>query len=213
LITANHVLSGEDYGLQDLAMPDTPNGVSMKTFGSLDIRKEVRQDIAILRFKNDETIQRVTENWHVLSGGDIQLSISKGPLAIAGCPRELVKTRKTMLHAGWIAMFVDQCVPSELDEQLAVEAGLAQPMDFCARYPTNVYRHDASLAATPESVKGLSGGSVWQMVHEVQGVWTPQKAMRIVGMQVSASPGKYERVRSWKTVSAVYYSDADKALK
>ena len=206
LITAAHVLKGTNYNVRDLAMPDTPNGTALITFGSFDLRREVTHDIAILQFKHGDTVRRATENWRVLSAGDIELSLSSSLIAIAGCPCEMATPRNRMLHAGWITMFVERYTPKAEDEELAQDFGLAQDLDFLTKYPDTVFRHDGSSTVAPKSVEGLSGGSVWQMTDSFSGFWTPQKALRVVGLQVSAMPGRYERARSWKTVSAVYYN-------
>lgn len=202
LITAAHVLQGSDYGIKDLAMPETPSGTAMDTFGSFDLRKEVRRDIAILHFNTSETARRAKANWRVLSGNDMNFSLEPGLMAIAGCPRERVKVRSGLLHAGWIAVFAEPFTGEE--DPLAGEFGLAQDFDLLSTYPTTVFRHDGTTTAAPSSIEALSGGSVWQLSGSVEGIWTPQKALRVVGLQVNAVPSKYMRARSWKVVSAVY---------
>ena len=54
---------------------------------------------------------------------------------------------------------------------------------------------------TPE-LPGVSGASIWEL-RPVTGVWTPEAATRVVGIQSSYMHSKYIRAKSWWAVAKV----------
>jgi hypothetical protein len=122
-----------------------------------------------------------------------------------------VRTREKMapqLVGGWIAAFLNSYVPAPDEDPSTGQ--YAYPGDLLAKYPNKVVAFDESVVnKAPDSLEGLSGGSVWRYAPvEPGGFWAVQKKMRIVGIQISQenqSFGRYVRVRSWAAVSRVYY--------
>lgn len=76
------------------------------------------------------------------------------------------------------------------------------------------YGHDAVSVTrqpmkTPE-LPGMSGTSIWEL-RPVSGVWTPETATRVVGIQSAYIHSKYFRAKSWWAVAKVL-EQADPAL-
>jgi hypothetical protein len=153
LVTATHVLKGQDYGHRDLAVPDRPTGPGMHTLGSFNLLQEHNWDIAILQLTSPETVGRLRAAWTVLSGGNIQLPYQSETYALAGCPRKSVVLGAGALQAEWIAMFVGSY-------QKEVEDGRGE-FDLVTTYPRYVYRQNGLQQDAPGTVHGLSGTSVW----------------------------------------------------
>lgn len=197
LVTAAHVLKGEDYGHKDLGVPDTPTGPGMHTLGSFNIRQEQHWDIAILQLTSAETVARLRAGWTVLSGRNIAWSDDSDTYALAGCPRRSVILAAGALNAEWVAMFVES-YQGEVEEPKG-------EFDLITAYPNHVYRQNGLQQDAPETVHGLSGTSIWQPSRKVDGLWTPEHAMKIVGIQLSSAPRRYIRARSWAVASAVLH--------
>jgi hypothetical protein len=213
LITTNHVLQGSDWGIEHLAIPEKWSGPGMQTLGSFGLRRERQVDVAIFRLENPDVVARMRQGWNVLDGRDIEAGIGPGEMAVAGVPRTWtrVRTREKrgpQLVGGWIAAFLNPYVPAPDEDP---SKGLyAYPGDLLAKYPKKVVAFDESVVnEAPDSLEGLSGGSVWRYAPVEQGgFWAVQKAMQIVGIQISQenqSFGRFVRVRSWAAVSRVYY--------
>jgi len=210
LITAAHVLKGPDWDVEHLTMPETWGGRTMHKLGTVQIRRERNWDLAILQLQTPEIVQRIRANWQILSGQDVDAGVPPGLTVSAGFPYELARVEGGKIHARWIAMFEPPYVP--LENERPEESELAKPGDMLVRYPETVLQPDGSLVGAPRSLEALSGGSAWRVVPEVDGIWTAQKALRVVGIQIGQARERsgearrrYVRVRSWKVISALHY--------
>jgi hypothetical protein len=104
-------------------------------------------------------------------------------------------------------MFLDPYQPGPRENP--DEGTYAFPGDLLSRYPGSVVQIDGSVIRAPASLDALSGASVRRFATAIDGgIWTAQRAVRVVGIQISEEDhggGRFARARSWKAVSEVYY--------
>jgi hypothetical protein len=62
-------------------------------------------------------------------------------------------------------------------------------------------------------LQGLSGAAVWGIVPstEIPGLWSPQRAMRVAGVQVACHPSYYIRCQRWWLVARMF-EQIDKSI-
>jgi hypothetical protein len=209
LITARHVFD-DLPDLTMLAYPENPIHGGLYTLGSFTVLKpsEKHIDVAVVELKSPETVERLEANWKFLSLVNVaapSLITGDGAFFVSGYPGSLTKTQ-----LGWtkgkLATAYTQRLPSPpIEAAQPVISGLDLFFD---------YGHDAT-SVTGASVKtpelpGVSGPSVWEL-RPVNGVWTPEGAIRVVGIQSAYIHSKYFRAKSWWAVAKVL-EQVDQAL-
>lgn len=99
-----------------------------------------------------------------------------------------------------------RCFVSAYTESLAEAKNLLEPaiegVDMFFSYHKKALALDGSEIDTP-SLKGTSGTAVWALSDQVPGVWTPEKAIKMIGIQSAFSHSQYFRAKS---ISAVAYA-------
>lgn len=209
LITARHIVN-DVTDLTCLAYPENPTRGELFTFGSFTILKpnEEHIDVAAVEFKSPETIARLEANWQFLSLENVAAPswvTSDGAFFVSGYPESLTK-----LESGWTTGKLATAYTQRLPTPPA-EAKLPAFPELDLFFD---YGHDATSVTgqpmkTPE-MPGVSGASVWEL-RPASGVWAPENATRVVGIQSAYLHSKYLRAKNWWAVAKVL-EQADVAL-
>jgi hypothetical protein len=202
LVTAKHIFDGED--LDKIAIPESPRESKVHTLGSraifsLDDSSDREFDIVVSRLDVDAICNSIRANWRCLSFADTSTADEHGRFVICGYPSALITERTKSGYADLVAtalIFYTNRIP--------VPNGAQAPVDERIDL---FFRHEKeSKSLTGESItspkfQGISGASVWQTFPTPAGsIWTPQSALKVVGIQSGARHGDYLRAKSWDYV-------------
>jgi hypothetical protein len=209
LITARHVFD-DLPDLTRLAYPEDPIRGGLYTLGSFTVLKPTAEhvDVAAVELKSPETVQRLEANWQFLSLDNVaapSLVTGDGAFFVSGYPGSLTKT-----EAGWTTGKLATAYTQRLPYPPAEAALPVVPeLDLFFEYGHDATSVTGAPVKTPE-LPGVSGASVWEL-RTVNGVWTPEAATRVVGIQSAYRHTKYFRAKSWWAVAKVL-EQVDQAL-
>lgn len=201
LITARHIFD-EVPDLTMLAYPENPLRGGLYTLGSFTVLKpnEAYIDVAAVELKSPETIENLETNWQFLSLANVAAPsqvAGDGAFFVSGYPESLTKK-----DAGWtkgrlVTAYTQRLpsVPAEAKEPVVPQ------LDLFFEYSREATSVSGEPIQTPE-LPGVSGASIWEL-RPVPGVWAPESATRIVGIQSSYVHSKYIRGKSWWAVAKV----------
>lgn len=201
LITARHVFDGVP-DLTKIAYPESPLCGHLYTLGSFTVLKpnEKHIDVAVVELQSQETIERLEANWQFLSLENVaapSLVTGDGGFFVSGYPASLTNS-----DAGWtkgkLATAYTQRLPSAPPE---AEQPVIPEFDLFFDYSHNATSVTGKQIETPE-LPGVSGASIWEL-RSVPGVWAPETATRVVGIQSAYVHSKYIRGKSWWAVAKV----------
>ena len=52
-------------------------------------------------------------------------------------------------------------------------------------------------------MKGVSGSPVWRLLKHDQGIWAPEKSLKVVGVQGSFKANSFIRAKQWSLVEKI----------
>lgn len=200
LVTAQHLFDGMD--VEALAVPLGKYAAPMKTLGDLVMahsKEETGPDIAVLELLNKDLAAEVAKHWRFLGPDNIGVSDPKATHVVLGYPEAMSTRTEEAVHARPLAMYTT-IVPTPPAEELKTPAA-----DWDLYFELNREGEllDGSTMKTPP-LNGASGAPIFDIGPPPGGVWTPQKALRFVGVQSSALAGKWFRATSADVVRAFF---------
>ena len=201
LITARHVFD-DLPDLTRLAFPENPVRGGLFTFGSFTVLKprEKYIDVAAVELTSGDTIARLEAGWQFLSLDNVAAPsevTADGAFFVAGYPASLTTTESGWTKGRLATAYTQRLpvIPSEAAAPVVPELDLFFD-----------YGHDAvSVAGEPvrtPQLPGVSGASIWEL-RPVSGLWTPEAATRVVGIQSAYIHSKYIRAKNWWAVAKV----------
>ena len=211
LITARHIFDRVP-DLTKLAYPENPLRGGLFTLGSFTILRpnEAHIDVAAIELKSVETIMRLEANWQFLSLANVaaaSVNTGEGAFFVSGYPESLTKNED-----GWTK---GKLVTAYTQRLAAVPAEAKQPVipaiDLFFDYSREATSVTGKVIKTPE-LPGVSGASIWEL-RPVSGVWAPETATRVIGIQSAYFHSKYIRAKSWWAVAKVFDQADDDLAK
>lgn len=209
LITARHVFDNLP-DLTRLAYPENPIRGGLFTFGDFNVLKpnEEHIDVAAVELKSADTIARLEANWQFLSLQNVAAPSAvtgDGAFFVSGYPGSLTKT-----EFGW----TKGKLATAYTQRLPMPPAEARPpvlpgLDLFFDYGYEATSVSGEAIRTPE-LPGVSGASIWEL-RPVSGIWTPEAATRVVGIQSAYIHSKYIRAKNWWAVAKIL-EQADQAL-
>ncbi|RYG86667.1 MAG: hypothetical protein EON58_21480 [Alphaproteobacteria bacterium] len=203
LITARHIL--DDCHPKDIAIPQSWTGSHLSTLGPLEVVRPVdlddlEIDIIAIVLTDEASRETFAIGWTV-----IDPSIGMTPLEYGS---------RDVLIVGYPAVsFVRDGYMIQSPPPLIIETGRLAEIPSQAKSPIDpdldlFFDHSSTGCKVytemdnPPHPGGMSGCSIWQAVSDEQGaVWLPENALRLIGIQSSALPGKFLRGKSWEFIS------------
>ena len=196
LVTAAHVLQGIDPA--EIGVPEQPFGnTSVWLLSDITIHHPKAFDtfdIAIVEFLNPNFHRRVAANWQFVDESEvIDTTEVEESYVVAGYPSESVEDRNgTLTPKPMLQLFTK---PHE-----AVSGESVPEHDLLLKYGKTATGIFGAQRATPK-LEGVSGALVYGVVQPGSDIWSPEQALKPVGIQVSYKPGSYLRVKKWSLIS------------
>lgn len=194
LVTAAHLF--DDFELSLFAAPNKRHrGIPTPLEGAIIRAPEPKRDsIDIAVIDLSERSADALSDWDTITLNDVKPPTWEGPFALCGYPSEKLRPQDDTLNCTLITAFTDRIQPPS-NASGSVEPGL----DLFFRYD-DVGINTAGESVSPPHLKGTSGCTIWQMVATKSKIWTPNQAMKVVGVQSSAMRGEWFRAKSWVAV-------------
>lgn len=202
VVTARHIFD-DVPDLTSLAYPENPIKGGLHTLGSFEILKpkEEHIDVAAIELKTPETISNLRTSWQFLSLNNVASASAEtadGAFFLSGYPGSLTQSSDTWVKGAFATAYTQRLLAAPKEAKAPVSPDLDIFFD---------YGHEATSLAgqavkTPE-LPGTSGASVWELKPVTNGVWTPEAATRVVGIQSSYIHSEYFRAKNWWAVARV----------
>ena len=206
LVTAAHVLK------ELLSEDDIPCGVPLGNAGESEILDfsgcqvlqpdqslPINTDAAVVILPNDQ-VQDLKRQWTFLSVRNVG-KVPEGPtdFIVVGFPTELnsISLDASVLEGELLSLLTT----TFKGEPEGWTVPPNDDLDLFLEHKDTMVLEDGSICRTPE-IHGMSGASVWAILPEDQGsgLWIPENAMKVVGVQGSVSTGSWMRAASWAVV-------------
>lgn len=202
IVTARHVFDGL-LQPENLAYPEAPMGGPTHTFGKFEIIKPEQEhiDVAIMLLLEPHTIAKLIKSWQFLSLESIGTprdDAPEGSFFVAGYPQKLTEPVGGWLSGKFVTAYT-QRMPVAPQE---AEAPVLPELDLFFDYNKRATLINGEEIDTPK-LPGVSGASIWQARESTPGIWSPESAFRVVGVQSAFVHSKYMRAKSWWAVAKV----------
>lgn len=201
VVTASHLFD-PPFSLEKLGFPTNPKNGSLYTFGKMQCYRTDPEifDIAVIEVQQKESIQRLKGGWQFLSLDNVAAPTLNGEFFLAGYPSSLSKEENGWLKGTLITAYSQRMreVPIEAKQPIHTELDLFFHYDDTT---TTLYGKELETSELP----GTSGASVWQIVDETKsGIWSPESAIKVVGVQSSYLRTRYFRAKNWWAVAKAF---------
>lgn len=191
LVTAAHVL--EEVDLTQLRLPvaffpDSPKPVDVIGLGEAPVHfspfeNDMKRDVAVIEVTKRDVILKLQEGWKQLTLESLAApSRAAMPYLLAGYPKDY--HRSIGKHGA------AQCTVFRTNRltKAPPRAAADHRIDLMLRYDANAI-NGAGVTVNSPHLFGTSGGGVFmQLPDDGKSFWTPEKSIRLVGVQSSAAP-------------------------
>ena len=210
IITAAHLFDDdENIGpivSGNLAGPNTRGHGVPSTFGPMCLYKGPRAsfdfDIAVIELKDTEKINAIKNEWKFLGVADLTMPSPAPLFCLGGYPRDLQSQRASTTHGPMFVVRTGQL--SQVPDNATAPIDLTY--DFFGEYdPQGFVRQFGDRVMPSPALQGVSGGSLLQYDDTVTGFWSTWKAMKLVGIQSSASSlKKWFRAKKSNVIALIF---------
>ncbi len=203
VVTASHLFD-PPFTFENLGFPTNPKNGSLYTFGKMqrysNDSKIFDFDIAVIEVQQKESIERLKDGWQFLNLNNIAAPTSNGNFLLAGYPSSLSKEEN-----GWLkGTLITACSKRMTEVPIEASKPFHPELDLFFNYDntvTTLYGKELETSELP----GTSGASVWQIDNETRlGIWSPELAIKVVGVQSSYLRNKYFRAKNWWAVAKAF---------
>jgi|GEM_PF-3076273 len=200
LITASHVF--DECDLSKLSSPWGRKQAEMVTWGEFRLRKAPHgsnlPDVAIAELQSSETIAAFRANYRRLTLAQVAMPTRGSTHVLAGFPEAMAAATETTIDQDPLIYFTEMLVEPPPDEDLKDARQPAWDLFFALERRGKVIGLDGAIREIPD-LQGASGCVIWEMTVS-EGLWTPDKALKAIGVQRSALKGKWFRATNWLSV-------------
>ncbi len=197
LITAAHVLedeTGETLFVSASRTSAPPVQLAPATL----VRPKLSDapDIAVIEVLNEDARAALIDGWECASLDDIGDASSAGLFILSGYPSDRLRVQDTTLMCTCITAITERLPEPPTDTRDPVDPA----RDLFFLYGPQGCFADGEPADSPHLL-GTSGGGVWEFSNaRPAGVWTAQKALKLVGIQSSARHFEWFRAHTSRSV-------------
>jgi hypothetical protein len=171
--------------------------------------KEKQFDVAALELHEPATIDRAKASWRILTLANTANAAPSGLFVLCGFPEVRERQVGGAITGDRMTVFTTRIpIPDDADEPVhpAVDLFFAydkEGIDVVTRTP---------IPALP--LQGCSGASIWQYQEPTPSVlWTPERSLKIVGVQCAYRRGQYFRAINWAAVLEIMRQTDDRLAK
>jgi hypothetical protein len=196
LLTARHIL--DTCEPDRIAIATSPKGSGLQTLGNLVIHKPIDQpgteiDVVGIEILDPKTIDIIKAGWRVVdmaTGGEADAS---GELVLIGYPSATLNKKDMQIVGRPIGI-----VTALMDDVPANAIPPVDPtLDLFLQLTQKAIATAGAIVDIPP-IHGMSGCAIWQSREIADGeFWSPDHALRLVGVQSTARPGSYFRGKRW----------------
>lgn len=204
LITAAHLF--DDIDPADLAVPQYCTGKhQLRLIGNsklyLPSKKFVESvDIAIVEILLPDSINFIMSGWKSLTFDNISSPTAEGHFLLCGFPCERTKKDAEDFTGEMISVITTRLVKAPHGAKQPVNYGV----DLFFSCDKSAFDHSGRQVSIPR-LQGVSGASIWEIdKSENSLVWTPEKSLKVVGIQSSSLHGEFFRAKNWDYVSQMF---------
>lgn len=200
LLTARHIF--EICKPEDISIPSLPSGSELRTLGKCCVHTPkdlpgTEIDIAAIELKEEKTIEIVSSGWRSVSLSMGDTATDDEGVMLVGFPSASLSKEGHLISGQPTAIVTSQlnAIPATAGEPVNPDADLF--LDLSSEMLTT----DGEAIKTP-AIHGMSGCAIWQFREpECDQIWTPNEALRFVGIQSSAASGlTFLRGKRWEYV-------------
>lgn len=191
LVTARHLF--DDFAADGFLVPGDPiRGDVLRLSFVLACPTDPGIDIAILRLTDAEVIAKLRSVWTILDDRNTGVASHRGVFIICGFAAARQTAGPDGVSGSFNAIYTERTESIPHNAKLPIEPDL----DLFLHYDTDAEAVDGTTMPTPD-LPGFSGSAIWEYC-EVEGLWTPARALRVVGLQVAWLSGEYARGKAWR---------------
>ena len=115
---------------------------------------------------------------------------------LCGYPSEQQQIKGNDLECGVLTTFTERLQEIPNDAKSPVDATI----DLFFKYAHVAVDEDGDIVRTPH-LRSASGAAVWEYTEPSgDGLWTPDKSVKVVAVQASAMDGDWFRATNWNVV-------------
>ena len=202
LLTARHVL--DECEPQNIAIARSHLGSELFTLGNLIVHtpndtSDVEIDIVGIEIQDQEIIDVIKSGWRVVGVSIGKHQSTSAPKLLVGYPSDKLEKNGFNISGRPIAFSCLLCssVPPNAKHPVKPE------LDLFLNFPIAAVQKGGERVGV-DKIQGMSGCAIWE-VHETSNgeFWTPERALRLVGIQSSAAQGNFLRGKGWGYISEV----------
>jgi hypothetical protein len=194
LVTARHLF--EELALDSFAVPDDPfrGGLLRLSFELLYPKDPEHQviDVAVLKLTDAEVTKALREAWTVLDERNTAQASSEGAFLLCGYAAGRQTIGPHGVGGSFNAIYTERTAAIPPQAKLPVDPEL----DLFLLYGEEAEGFDGSMVKTPD-LPGFSGSAIWEYSDLDSGLWSPARAIKVVGIQASWLGGQYARGKAW----------------
>ena len=212
VVTASHLFNPaefrrafrEEFDPKKLACPDrrsrTPEQPT--TFGNFEIARSVQTgfdpDVAICELKDPEKIKRLLSGWEFVTLDQIARPTNEELFFLAGFPSDLVEIKRGGYSGPLLVLRTNRLEKPPSNAPKPTDPNF----DIFCKYATHGKLGTTDQIIATPWLGGVSGGSLCQLVPTKGKIWSPNKVIKIVGIQSSAMRDRtWFLVKSWLGVA------------
>jgi hypothetical protein len=195
LVTASHVIRSQE-DLRELAIP-MRSSEQFITLGNCTLYRpdNVELDVAIILIQDVKFRRQVLENWRVLDDRNVtRFDQGANQYLVAGYPRDTLAKKDLVWRNAFTQIYAGPYPGGGADAP--------HPMLRLA-YSRRATDKSGADSDTPP-LGGLSGSSVWTVVTDGEGVWAPEKTLKVVAVEVAFKHSEYIAAEWWTLVREVF---------
>jgi len=195
LITATHIFEGRD--IEKFSSPWGRKAAPTGTWGTVRFLTTVSSDVwdvAIVEIEYPETIEAFRRNYRTLSLDQIAMPTSGATHILAGFPSELTNGTAEEINQTPFAYYTEMLEEHPSDTEFPNAA-----WDVFFRLDRDGELFTGEIHDMP-ALEGSSGCVIWELRDYDGPLWTPQRALRAIGVQRSAKTGHWFRASNWLAV-------------
>jgi hypothetical protein len=193
IVTAAHVVE-EVKNPAELACPEHPVKGEIYSLGSITVARPQKSsiDVAVMEMTSPETITRMREGWRFLGLRNIRAPHDRGVFVLSGFPVALGSHMNGKVLAPMATVYTERLLDVPTEAKIPVDPTL----DLFFHYD----KEGVTLSNHPftsPSLKGASGGSVWEYTPVRGALWSPEAAVKVIGVQSAFLRDQYFRAKNW----------------
>lgn len=199
LLTARHIF--DSCAPEQIAIATSPEGSILRTLGKSVIHRPIDQpgteiDIVAIEILDLETIDIVKAGWRAVDVAIGEDAKANGELVIIGYQTAMLNKKGSRIAGrptGIFTKLMDN-IPSDSSPPTDPNLDL-----FCHLSPKAMTMAGTIIDIPP--IHGMSGCAIWQLREvDMDELWIPDRALRLVGIQSAARSGSYLRGKRWSYI-------------